>query len=191
MMKRDLNIGAVLAMTLVLLLSVNLIGAIAFRHVKLDLTEDSLFTLSKGSKAMLSKLDEKVTLKLFYSKRSAGAAPVIKAYAERTIQLLQEFASHSKGLVVVEVIDPRPDTEEEEWAIKYGIRPIQGDSEPIYFGLAAINETGTERSVPFLDPNREGFLEYDIASIIVAISHSDRKTIGVLSPLNIMGGNDP
>ena len=39
------------------------------------------------------------------------------------------------GKIILEIYDPKPDTEEEEWAQKYGIKPITlPTGNAVYFG---------------------------------------------------------
>ncbi len=192
MVKRDFSVAAALGIAFVILLAVNLAASVLTRNVKVDLTEGRLYTLSPGSRSLLKKLDESVKLKLFYSKRPASSLPNIKQYADRVIELLKQFKAASGGKATLEILEPRPDTETEEWAVKYGLKPYPAGEEPLYFGLVVVSETGEERSIPFLEPSREQFLEYDVARLVSAISHPEKKTIGVMSPLSVMGSaNDP
>ena len=182
------------AIALVLLLAVNLIATITLRGFKIDITQENLYSLSDGSKSLLSKLDDEVRIKFFYSKRASSSIPVLKQYGERIIELLKQYESAGKGKIVLEVLEPRPDSEVEEWALKYGLRsiPIAG-VESVYFGLAMVSEIGVEESIPFLDPNREPFLEYDITRLISTLASTEKKTLGIMSALNFMGGygNNP
>lgn len=193
-MARRFGIVAGLATAFVLLLAINLLAGLLLRDVKVDLTDDKLFTLSKGSKEILGGLQDSLKLKLFYSKRAASGLPQIHQYADRVTELLKQYEAASKGKLSLEILDPRPDTETEEWAVKYGLRPIQiSPTENLYFGLALVSEVGTEESIPFLDPSREAFLEYDLSRLVSSLSNPEKKTIGILSSLNVMGGpgNDP
>ena len=113
-MKRGPAMVGSLVAAFVLLLAVNLIATVALRNMKLDLTEGNLFTLSEGSKAMLGKMEDRVKLKLFYSKRVASSIPAIKQYGERVIALLKQYENASDGMLSLEIIEPRPDEESEE-----------------------------------------------------------------------------
>jgi len=193
-MQRNLSMGVSLATVFVLLLAVNLIAGIVLKNFKIDLTEERLYTLSDGSKRMLSKVDGEVKLRLFYSKRAASSIAPVKQYADRVIELLAQYEAASGGSVTLEIIEPRPDTEAEESALKYGMRalPVLAD-ENLYFGLAITSELGQEQAIPFLDPGREGYLEYDISRLIASVASTEKKTLGIMSALNVMGGygSDP
>jgi gliding motility-associatede transport system auxiliary component len=53
-----------LALGAVILLSVNLFAATAFRSVKADLTQQRLFTISEGTRSVLRNIDEPISLRL-------------------------------------------------------------------------------------------------------------------------------
>lgn len=192
MLGRNLNLFLSLALVFVMLVAANFLSRTALDDVALDLTEDRLYTLSPGSKSLLGKLGEDVTVQIYYSRRAANGAPMIRQYADRVIALLDQCQKAADGKLTVEQIEPRPDTEEEEWAVKYGLQALPA-AEPLYFGLVAISKTGTERALPFLDPQRESFLEYDIARLIDAVSNPERQKIGIMSSLPVTGGmpDDP
>lgn len=192
MLKQKLGSVAPLAAVLALLLAVNVAASICLRSLNFDLTEEKLFTLSDGTKSILGKLDDKLKMKFFYSKKAAAEIPPLKQYADRVIQLLRQYEASSGGKITVELLEPRPDTEVEEWAINYGLRSVSRfGAEDIYFGLVLLDEVGSEESMPFLSPDRESFLEYDITRLITSMSSSDKKTIGIMSGLNIMGSDNP
>jgi ABC-type uncharacterized transport system involved in gliding motility auxiliary subunit len=172
------------------LLAINLIASQLFSNINLDMTEEKLYTLSDGSKKMLGKLDDRLKVKFYYSKKSFNAIPLIAQYAELITGLLGQYESYSDGMVSYEVLEPEPDSEIEEWAIKDGIQalPAQvagGDS--LYLGLAISSEIGASDSIGFLDPQREDRLEYDISRLISAMSNPEKKTIGVMSAIDVLG----
>lgn len=193
-MPRNLRVVLTLLTAFVLLLAVNLSASMLLRTAKIDMTGDRLYTLSDGTKSMLGKLQDDVRLKLFYSKRAAAPIPAIKLYGDRVIELLRQYVDRSGGKITLEVLDPRPDSEIEEWAIKYGVQPVAlPTGEQVYFGLAIVNEVGDEQSIPFLDPQRESLLEYDLSRLIASVSTAKKEVVGVLSSLDVMGGpsSDP
>ena len=126
---------AALALILVIAVAVNTI--LAALSARVDLTAEQLYTLSPGSKAVLAKLDQKVTLKFFFSESAKDMPPSLKTYAEQVRDLLGEYERAGNGNVVIETYDPKQDSDEEEWAVKYGVEPQQANpfGAPIYFGL--------------------------------------------------------
>src|SRR5665213_181302 len=103
-----------------------------------DATAEKVYTLSPGTKALLSKVAEPTTLDLYFSPNASGQFVEYKNYAERVREMLRQYARASHGMVRLNVIDPEPDTPEEEKATAAGIEPqtIPGGS-AFYFGLVA------------------------------------------------------
>jgi ABC-type uncharacterized transport system involved in gliding motility auxiliary subunit len=178
-----------LAILLIAIVSLNIISSkLAFRA---DLTQDKVYSLSDGTKTILKKLDRDVNIKLFFS-RSIKELPIpIKTYATRVEEVLQEYKSFSGRRITVEVIDPKPDTDDEEWAMKYGVNGVRlpkGDQ--MFFGVVLL--VGSQEIViPYLDPRREEFLEYDLSEAIVGTMRKDRVKIGIMSSLQVMGSGSP
>jgi ABC-type uncharacterized transport system involved in gliding motility auxiliary subunit len=190
MFKRFLFMLVGLAVVLVLLLSINILGGASLRSTRLDLTENKLYTLSEGTKAVLSKVEEPITLRLYYSKTLAQEVPTLPGYARRVEELLLEYVHHSNGKLTLEQYDPEPFTETEDRAVQYGLQgaPLPG-GDTLYFGLAASNTIGDEEIVPFFQPSpqKEAFLEYDLTMLIHRLSNPEKLVIGVMSSLPIEG----
>ena len=163
------------------------------RAVRADFTEENLYTLSSGTKTMLKDMERDATLKFYFSKSSESTPIPIKQYAQRIRDLLSEYETHSGGKVLLETYDPRPDSDEEEWAQKYGLAGqgmsmFGGDS--LYLGLVAVSGA-KEAAIPFLDPGAEPRLEYLVTRLLHEVTATDRARIGVLSSLPVMGGPPP
>ena len=173
---------AVLAMILVIVGATNYI--LAALSARVDLTAEQLYTLSPGSKAVLAKLDQKVTLKFFFSESAKDMPPSLKTYAEQVRDLLREYERAGKGNVVIETYDPKQDSDEEEWAVKYGVEPQQANpfGAPIYFGLVVTCGT-QEQTIPGFDPRMESTLENEITRHITRVVWPERPVVGVLSSI--------
>jgi ABC-type uncharacterized transport system involved in gliding motility auxiliary subunit len=162
------------------------------RPLKLDITEQKLYTLSDGTKAILAKLNQPIRARLYYAKTAALKGPdqirFFNNYYEFVKALLEEYVAASNGMVVLEEIDPRPFTDDEEQALKYGLRrfPIT-EEESFFFGLVVQTQFGVEKSIPFFSPDRQNFVEYDISYLIDTAVTRQKKKIGVLSSLPVMG----
>jgi ABC-type uncharacterized transport system involved in gliding motility auxiliary subunit len=104
------------------------------------------------------------------------------------LELLKEYVRLANGDLTLETFDPRPFSDEEEQALAFGIQkfPIS-DSENFFFGLAAVSEYGKEAAITFFEPERQEFVEYDISRLLVRLSQRDKRTVGVLSSLEVMG----
>ena len=173
---------ALLAVILVIVGAANYI--LSALSARVDLTAEQLYTLSPGSKAVLGKLDRPVTLKFFFSESAKDMPPSLKTYAEQVRDLLVEYERAGKGNVTLETYDPKQDSDEEEWAVKYGIEPQQANpfGSPIYFGLVAVCGT-QEQTIPGFDPRMESTLEYEITRRITRAVWPERPVVGVLSSI--------
>jgi ABC-2 type transport system permease protein len=162
------------------------------KPLKLDITDQRLYTLSDGTKAILAKLNQPIQAKLYYAKTAALKGPdqirFFNNYYEYVKALLEEYVSASKGMVILEIIDPRPFTNDEEDALKYGLKrfPIT-DEESFFFGLVVQTQFGVEKAIPFFSPDRQNFIEYDISYLIDSAVTRQKKTIGIMSSLPVMG----
>ena len=149
---------------------------------RVDLTAENLYTLSDGSKAVLGKVERKITLKYFYSESAKDMPASLKTYAEQVRDLLREYERAGNGNVVLEMYDPKQDSDEEEWATKYGIEPQQVNpfGAPVYCGLVAACE-GREETIAGFSPRTEPTLEYDITRCITRVAWPERPVVGILS----------
>jgi len=175
--------GGGLVLAVILLFAVNIFSATAFRSMRLDLTEEQLYTLSEGTKNILSTLEDPVTLQLFLSQKQATRLPGISSYAVRVQELLEEYRRASNGLLRVRVIEPEPFSEDEDRAVGYSLTavPLSDSGDVFYFGLVAGGPTGAEALIPFFSPDREAFLEYDLTNLIYQTIYPDKKVIGIIS----------
>jgi ABC-type uncharacterized transport system involved in gliding motility auxiliary subunit len=166
--------------------AVNVIANSWFRSWRLDLTESRLYTLSRGTQQTLNQLTEPVELKLYYSRDAAKVAPQLQAYAARVREMLQTFQARSNGRVRYVEIDVEPFSEEEDNAVEAGIEPIRPqNADPIYFGLTGANAIDDRVGIPFLDPQREAFLEYEITRLIFELEHPERTRVALITSLSI------
>jgi ABC-type uncharacterized transport system involved in gliding motility auxiliary subunit len=160
-MRRGILSTGSLVLAVVLLLAINILAATVLGGWRLDLTQNRLYTLSEGSRAVVRKLEEPITLNLFFSQKALRDVPQIQAYAARVQALLKEYAEQSQGMLQLKIIDPEPFSDAEDRAVQFGLRgmPLGGaGGENAYFGLAATNTTDGEEVIPFLSPSSEDTL---------------------------------
>ena len=162
------------------------------RSLRADITDQRLYTLSDGTKAILAGLTQPITVKLFYTKTAAMQGPdeirFYNNYYTFVKALLEEYAVQSGGKLTLEVIDPRPYSEEEMAAIRYGLRRFSiTQEENFFFGLVVQTQFGATRIIEFFSPDRQQFVEYDISYLIDTAVTRQKKRIGVLSSMSIMG----
>ncbi|MCU0914943.1 MAG: Gldg family protein [Planctomycetes bacterium] len=164
------------------------------RRLKVDVTEQRIYTLSDGTKAILGKLNQPIKARLYYAATAAMKAPdqirYFNNYYEFVKALLQEYVAVSKGMVQLEVIDPRPFSPEEEQALRAGLErfPISQE-ESFFFGLVMQTQFGVEKVVRFFSPDRHNFVEYDISYLIDTAITKEKKKLGIMSSLPVMGAD--
>ena len=183
-----ISLGA-LAAAAVIFFAVNIVAGRALTSTRLDLTDGKLHTLSKGSKNIAASLQEPITLTLYLTPQTASDAPQVQSYTQRVKELLSDFARESGGKIKFNTVDPQPFSEQEDKAVAAGVTglPTGRGENRIYFGLVGTNAIDHAEVIPFFDPSKEEFLEYDVAKLIAALSDKPRKTIGVMSWLPIQG----
>ena len=177
--------AGVAAMFIVLLAFYVISGAFKQR---VDLTAEKIYTLSPGTRNILKKLDSRVTVR-FYCTQSDNAMPVqLKVYAKHIEDLLSEYKQAAKGKIVIEKFDPKPDSDAEDSAHLNGVegQMLQMGAEKIYLGLV-VSLLDEKVAIPFLHPNREKLLEYDISRAVARVMNPQRPIVGVMSALPIFG----
>ncbi len=164
-----------------------------FKGLRLDLTENNLYTLSDGTKRILANIDEPINLYFYYSDQAAAGIPSLRSYAGRVREMLEEFAAEADDKIRLSVIDPLPFSEEEDRATQFGLQGVQigATPDPVYLGLAGTDSVDNEETIPFFQPDKESFLEYDIAKLVTTLSDADRSVIGLISGVEMSGGFDP
>jgi ABC-type uncharacterized transport system involved in gliding motility auxiliary subunit len=186
------SIGSLLLL-LVLFAALSMLSSSLLRGLRLDLTENGLYTLSDGTRSILDGLQEPVNLYLFFSENASRDLPQIRSYAKRVDELVEEFANHGGGNLIVHRIDPAPFSEQEDQAAAFGLQavPVGASGETLYLGIAGTNTLDDVQIMPFLQPSKEKFLEYDLAKMISSLANPERKTLGLLSSLAMSPGYDP
>ncbi|QXP83486.1 Gldg family protein [Methylococcus sp. ANG] len=190
--------GSALAVMAVLFVSLTLLSNTLFRGARLDLTENSLYTLSEGSRNILAKLDEPVHLRLYFSDKATAESnrPDVRGlrlYFDRVREILEEMSSRASGKIELEVIDPLPYSEAEDRAAAAGLQgiPLGPSGEKVFLGLEGTNSTDGRATIPFFEPGKEPFLEYDLAKLIHDLATPKKPVVGLVSGLPLAGGFDP
>lgn len=157
---------------------------------RLDFTERKLYTLSPATRQTLRGLSEPVDLTFVYSRRVGQDYPRIRAHAARVRELLGVYESLSRGQLRVREIDPTPFSPAEDEALAAGITAVQTQqTDPLYFGLIGRNTVDDVRIIPFLAPEREGTLEYDLTRMVGRLDDPAPPRIGLVSTLQGMSGD--
>lgn len=176
--------GGVIALAIILIAANFIISAF---NARVDLTEGNVYTLSPGTRAILSKLEAPVTIRYYYTQGGNTVPVAVKTFANRVEDLLREYRSASDGKVVIEKFDPQPDSDAEESA---QLDNVEGQTtntgEKFYLGLA-ISFLDQKASIPVLAPDRERLLEYDITRAISQVAAAKKPVVGVMSALPVLG----
>lgn len=182
-----------LLMLAIVFLALTMITGSLFRGARLDLTENALYTLSDGTKNILSQVEEPIQVQLFFSEAASEDLPQIRSYYQRVRELLEEFKQRAGGNLLISYVDPAPFSEAEDQAAAYGLQavPVNASGDALYFGLVASNAIDGTEVMPFLQPDKEEFLEYDLAKILYTLNQPDKLRVGLLSGLAMTGGFDP
>ena len=170
--------------------------------LRIDLTEDNLYSLSDGTRNIVSSLQTPIELMFFYSESATEDIPQIRSYGTRVQELLREIVLASNGRLSFSVIDPEPFSEDEDLATEFGIQavPVSQGGQAIYFGLVAAQEEGAAvnpalgraaETLPLIRPDQERFLEYEFMKLISKVNNPDLQVVGLVTQLDIDGGFDP
>ncbi|MFZ0869477.1 MAG: Gldg family protein [Rhodanobacter sp.] len=172
------------------------------RASRVDLTTDQLYTLTPGTLQIVDTLQRPLKLTLYFSDHATRDLPQLRSYEQRVREMLQEMGARSHGRIRLQVIDPIPYSDDEASAEGSGLTAANGGSnnERVFFGLAgsalssnadgdSLEDRVPEKTlaIPFFDPAREAFLEYDIAKLLYELNQSSKPSIGVISSLPVNG----
>jgi ABC-type uncharacterized transport system involved in gliding motility auxiliary subunit len=188
-MRRDtlLRTAAGLALAGVLFISGNQIATRVFGGSGFDLTDRGLYTVTQGTRNILHRIDEPVTLKLYYSNKLGEQIPSYGVYAQRVRDLLREYASIAHGKIRLQILDPLPYSEIEDQATTAGLQgaPLNDTGDTVYFGLVGSNSTDDVQTIPFFQRDRENFLEYDLTKLVQTLAHPKKRVVGLISSLQL------
>ncbi len=184
--RRTYGAGALLALA-VLFIGLTILITFVLRGARIDMTESNLYSIAPGTQRIVSSLKEPINLYFFFSQDASAESPQLRAYAQRVRELLEEMAQRSKGKLKLSVIDPKPFSEDEDRAGEFGLQavPVGARNDNLYFGLAGTNSTDGRDVIAFFQPDKEEFLEYDVASLIHRLGNPKKPTVGLISALPV------
>src|SRR5271165_6124447 len=176
-----------LAALAVLFLGIVMLSNVGLRGMRLDLTQNRLYTLSPGTKQVLADLKEPVNLYLYFSREAAAKqAPLLMPYATRVREFLEELRARAGGKINLRIVDPQPFSDDEDRAAEFGLQSLHaGGGDALYFGLAGTNSTDGRASIQSFQADREEFLEYDVAKLINELGTPKKPVIGLMSTLGL------
>src|SRR6201996_1571828 len=188
MISRRTYVFSALVLTVILFVGINIFSDNFFTNARLDLTQNNQFTLSRGTRNILGKLQEPITLKFYYSRTAGARYASTASYAKRVRDLLGEYAALGHGKLILQEIDPEPFTPEEDQASAAGLTPAPTDrGDVVYFGLAGSNSIDGHQTIPYFASQREAYLEYDLSALIYHLATPKKPAIALLTSLPVMG----
>jgi len=170
-----------------------MINNIFISPVRLDLSENGLYSLSDGTKEVMDEIDEPINLYFFFSQKISSDMPALRTYSQRVYELLEEYELIADGRIKLSYIDPEPFSEQEDRAAEFGLQsvPINQAGDELYFGLAGTNSLDGREVIPFFQPDKEEFLEYEISKLVHNLAKPEKATIGLYSDLPVQSTVDP
>lgn len=174
----------VVAMFLLLVLGNYLAGKAKQR---IDLTAEKAYTLSAGTRAILARVDTPIQIRFYCTQNESGMPVFLKTFAQRVEDLLGEYQQASKGQIEIQKLNPEPDSDAEDSAKLDGVEgQMLPTGERIYLGVS-VSMLDQKEALPFLTPDRERLLEYDLSRAIARVLSPEKPVIGVMSSLPVMG----
>ncbi|MEZ5650236.1 MAG: GldG family protein [Burkholderiaceae bacterium] len=181
---RTVAIATVLA--IVLFMALNTIVGQLFPAQRVDLTASRLYSLSDGTRQVLSRLDDQLRFRFFVSDNLVQVAPTLSAYAARVRETLEAYARMSDGKITLEVIQPKPFSDDEDLAVGQGINQISvSNGPPLFFGMAATNSTSGRGAIPVFAPEREAYLEYDLTRLVAELGQRGKPRVALIDGLGL------
>jgi len=168
---------------------VNTVSLRSITGLRLDATQDGAYTLTTGSRNIARSPDEPLTLTFYYSPALGQGRPEIDAHARRVRELLEEYARISQGKIRLSIINPEPFSDAEDTAAQQGLIavPAPGGGS-LFLGLVGVNALDGREIIPFFDPRKERFLEYEISRLVHALANPKRTHVGLITSLPMEGG---
>jgi ABC-type uncharacterized transport system involved in gliding motility auxiliary subunit len=181
------NSFVVIALAVVSLVAVNVFAY--FYYSRVDLTQAKSYTLSEGTRELLKKLQAPITIRFYFSQSEAGMPLVLKGYGRRVQDLLIEYRNASGGKISIEILDPQPDSDQEETATLDGVQAQSLDNgDRFYLGLA-VKQDDRKSAMSNIAMDRERLLEYDITRAIASVTEKEKTVLGVMSPMPVFGNS--
>lgn len=151
-------------------------------HVRLDLTEDHQYTLSKATRNILNKLEEPVTVKAYFSE---NMPPQYARMRQDFQDMLIEYSNIADGQVLYEFINPNLSEVAEQEAVQLGVYPNvlsvrekdQMKQQKVYMG-AVVSISEKKEVIPVINPGAA--MEFALSTAIKKLSVINKPVIGFI-----------
>jgi ABC-type uncharacterized transport system involved in gliding motility auxiliary subunit len=189
-MRRSVFAVSVSVLAAIVFVGVNLAAWKWLVPARLDFTANGLYTLSSSARRVVERLVEPIELELVYSRGVGANFPAVRAHAARVRELMNEIAARSGGKVKIRETDPEPYSDDEDRITAAGLSPAPtGEGDPIYFGVIGRNSVDDIIAVPYLAPERDSMLEYDLIRLIAQLDDPAPPRVAVISSLPAFQGD--
>lgn len=162
----------------------NMIANVWFRNLKIDFTQEKIFTLTSSTNDILKTLPNRISAKLYFSPILAERSPQTRLLFDKVRLLLEQYSHLSEGKFSLQILNPEPLSRTEDEAIAAGLQPFPLIDSNInaYFGLVLTDETDKQQIIKIFPLERSGLLEQDLTEAIYILNHQ-KKTLGILTSL--------
>ncbi len=162
----------------------NLLANNILRGVKIDFTQERLFTFTPSTEKILQNLPGNVTARIYYSPILGERNPEFRLFFDRLRLMLKQYAELSGGRLHVRISIPEPLSNTEDRALNAGLQPLPviDTSTNAYFGLELSTDDGKKRTIPFFPLERRPFLEQDLSEALYLLNHR-KKNLGIITSL--------
>lgn len=174
------SVQAKIVIAILAFIGINLLVSKFFLRV--DLTQNGEFTLSKATKDIVKNLDEKVNVKAYFSE---GLNVELDKRKQELQDILNEYSSAARGNLSFEFIAPNKDPKLEEEAMREGVQPVmiqqrdkdQAKQQKAFLG--AVVSIGEQKEViPFIQPGTS--MEYSLTTSIKKLAVKNKPVIGFI-----------
>jgi ABC-type uncharacterized transport system involved in gliding motility auxiliary subunit len=100
---------------------INLISSLTLGALRLDTSEQQLYSVSDDTRRTLESIEEPITLRLYLSTTLRDADPQVRIYSQRVVELLKTYETLGAGMLRVDRIDPAPLSVQEDEALGYNL----------------------------------------------------------------------
>lgn len=156
---------------------------VLFRNIffRIDLTDNKMYSLSDSSKLVVEKIDDLLTLKVYFSEDLPDKYGNNRRYLQ---DILEEYEAFSNGNIHFEFYIPEDSENLSSEAQKYGIQPVQLqvvendklEIKKVYMGMVFIYEDQRE-TIPVIQTTTG--LEYDITTKIKKMVDNKKRSLAI------------
>ncbi len=149
-----------------------------------DLTADRKYTLQPETLHWLNTNKKDIYIRLYKSSDLKRIDPSLSEYALYVVKLLEQYQIHSHNHLGLQIVNIDPFSIQEAEARNLEIEELisNNTNQTGFLGLVISDDSGHMRTLPFLNPQRQKYLEQDISRILSNLDNSQRTDIGILSP---------